>query len=39
MKVKLYARLVLEGAMTLEEVPEKYRLAVELEIEKLQSNI
>ena len=39
MKIKLYARLIIEGEITLEEVPQKYRMAVEAEVEKLQSNI
>ena len=35
MKIKLYARLIIEGAITLEDVPLKYRMAVEAEIEKI----
>ena len=39
MKIKLYARLIIEGAITIEDVPLKYRMAVEAEVERLQSNI
>ena len=32
--VKIYVNLILNGRKTLEEVPLKYRLAVETELEK-----
>lgn len=35
MRIKLYARLVIEGAISIEEVPLKYRMAVETEVEKI----
>lgn len=38
MKIKLYARLIIEGAITLEDVPQKYKMAVEAEVERLQAN-
>lgn len=34
-RIKLYARLIIEGVMSIEEVPMKYRLAVETEINKM----
>jgi hypothetical protein len=34
-KIKLYARLVFAGVVSLEEIPLEYRLAVETEIEKI----
>lgn len=36
MKIKLYARLIIEGAITLEDVPQKYRMAVENLVEEMQ---
>ena len=38
-KIKLYARLIIEGAITLDEVPNDIRMAVETEVEKIRSNI
>ena len=38
MRAKLYARLIVEGAITIEDVPEKYRLATEADVEKLYAN-
>lgn len=38
MKIKLYARLIVEGALTLDDVPQKYKMAVEAEVERLQTN-
>lgn len=35
MKIKLYARLIIEGAITIEDVPLKYRMAVETEIARI----
>jgi len=35
MKIKLYARLIIEGAITIEDVPLKYRMAVEAEVERM----
>lgn len=35
MKIKLYARLIIEGAMDLDDVPMEYRLAVEMEIAEI----
>ena len=35
MKIKLYARLIIEGAIAIEDVPLKYRMAVEAEVERM----
>ena len=37
-RIKLYARLVIEGVMSIEEIPLKYRLAVETEINKMRQS-
>lgn len=34
-RIKLYARLIIEGAMSIEEIPLKYRMAVETEVERI----
>ena len=34
-RIKLYARLIIEGAMSIEEIPLKYRMAVEAEIARI----